>query len=69
MVSLDTTPKWWSALSEQTHLSELEKYSGVRLSFYTYYISPIEIGLLWAKITYLKTHSNALGFELQTDTK
>ena len=44
-------------------------YSGVRLSFYTYYISPIEIGLLWAKITYLKTHSNALGFELQTDTK
>ena len=45
------------------------QYSGVRLSFYTYYISPIEMGLLWAKITYLKTHSNALGFELQTDTK
>ena len=44
-------------------------YSGVQLSFYTDYISPIEIGLLWAKITYLKTHSNALGFQLQTDTR
>ena len=32
-------------------------YSGVRLSFYTYYISPIEMGLLWAKITYLKSHA------------
>ena len=35
----------------------------------TYYISPIEIGLLWAKITYLKIHSKALGFSLQTDMK
>ena len=26
--------------------------SNVRLSFYTYYISPIEIGLIWAVITY-----------------
>ena len=34
-----------------------------------YYISPIEIGLLWAKITYLKSHSKALAFDLQTDTK
>ena len=34
-----------------------------------YYISPIEIGLLWAKITYVKSRSKALGFELQTDMK
>ena len=34
-----------------------------------YYISPIEIGLLWAKITYLKSHSKALAFDLRTDTK
>ena len=34
-----------------------------------YYISPIEMGLLWAKITYLKIHSKALAFNLQTDTK
>ena len=30
-----------------------------------YYISPIEIGLIWAKITYLKSHSKALDFSLQ----
>ena len=35
----------------------------------TYYISPIEIGLLWAKITYVKSHLKALGFNPQTDTK
>ena len=34
-----------------------------------YYISPIEIGLLWAKITYLKSHSKALVFDLQTNIK
>ena len=27
-----------------------------------YYISPIEIGVLWAKVTYVKSHSKALGF-------
>ena len=27
-----------------------------------YYISPIEIGVLWAKITYVKSHLKALGF-------
>ena len=43
--------------------------SGLRLSFYTYYISPIEIGLLWAMITYLKSHSMALKFWLQTNMK
>ena len=32
-----------------------------------YYISPIEIGVLLAKITYVKSHSKALGFSLQTD--
>ena len=35
----------------------------------SYYISPIEIGLRWAKITYLKSHSKALGFTLQTNMK
>ena len=27
-----------------------------------YYINPIEIGVLWAKITYVKSHSKAFGF-------
>ena len=49
-------------------MSEMN-YSGVRLSFYTYYISPTEIGLIWAKIIYLKSHLKALVFSLQTDTK
>ena len=35
----------------------------------TYYINPIEIGLLWAKITYIKIHSKALGFDPQTGMK
>ena len=34
-----------------------------------YYIRPIEIGVLWAKVTYVKGHSKALGFGLQTDMK
>ena len=34
-----------------------------------YYISPIEIGLIWAKITYVKSHSKALSFCFQTDVK
>ena len=34
-----------------------------------YYISPIEIGLLWAKITRIKSHSKALGLVNQTDMK
>ena len=46
-----------------------EEYSGVQLNFYTYYKSPIEIGLLWAKIEYLKSPSKALGFGLQIDIK
>ena len=44
-------------------------YSGVRLSFYTYYISPIEIGLFWAMIAYIKSYSLALVFWLQTNMK
>ena len=44
-------------------------YSDVQLSFYSYYISPIEIGLLWAMITYLKSHSKASSFILRTDMK
>ena len=34
-----------------------------------YYISPIEIGVFWAKKMYVKSHSKALGFDPQTDTK
>ena len=34
-----------------------------------YYISPIEIRLLLAKIIYVKSHSNALGFDPQTYMK
>jgi len=36
-------------------------YSGVQLSSYTFYISPIELWLLWAKITYLRNSSKSLG--------
>ena len=32
-----------------------------------YYICAIEIGLLWAKIIYLKSHAMALDFWLETD--
>ena len=32
-------------------------------------ISPIEIGVIWAKITYVKSHSKALDFNPQTDMK
>ena len=32
-----------------------------------YYISPIEMGVIWGTITYVKSHSKALGFRLQTD--
>ena len=34
-----------------------------------YYISPIEIGLLWTKIKYLECHSKALDFSLQSGKK
>ena len=34
-----------------------------------YYISPNEIGVLWAKITYVKSHSKALGFGFDTYMK
>ena len=34
-----------------------------------YYISPIDIGLIWAEIIYFKSHSKALAFGLQTDMK
>ena len=44
-------------------------YSGVQLSFYTYYISPIEIGVFWGKITYLKSHSKSLNYDLQINMK
>ena len=44
-------------------------YSGVRLSFYTYYVSPIEMGLVWAMIMYVKSYFMALDFWLQTNMK
>ena len=34
-----------------------------------YCIIPIEIGVLWAKITYIKSHLKDLGFSPQTDMK
>ena len=43
-------------------------YSPERKYKHPYYISTIEIGLLWAKISYLKSHTIALDFCLQTDT-
>ena len=42
------------------------KTIGVQLSFYTYYISPIEIKLLSAKITYIKSHSTQFGTAYQS---
>ena len=47
----------------------LAAYSGVRLSFYAYYISAIDVGLLWAVITYVKSCSMALNFWLQRNMK
>ena len=44
-------------------------YSRDKKGTYPYYISPIEIGLLWVKIAYLKSHSIALAFGLHTDIK
>ena len=50
--------------------SGLQKYVQMRApKTAAYYISPIEIGLLWAKIKYVKSNSNALGFDPQTDMK
>ena len=40
-------------------------YSGVNLTFYTYCISPIEKGLLWANTTTLKVGLVSLAFWLQ----
>ena len=45
------------------------KFSCGKKYRHPYYISPIEIGLLWAKIEYLKRHSKALSFGLQIDMK
>ena len=42
-------------------------FIGVQLIFYIYYISPIEIGLLWSKIKYVKSHSTDFDFWLYTD--
>ena len=50
----------------QTHNSNLQMRPTKTV---TYYISPIEIGVFWAKITYVKSHSKALGFDPQTDMK
>ena len=37
-----------------------KEYSGVRLSFYTYYISPIEKRSLWTEIKYNKSAARVL---------
>ena len=41
------------------HLQKV-KYSGVRLSFYTYYISPIEVRSLWTKMKYVRSAARLL---------
>ena len=46
-----------------------QQYSRGKKYRHPYYINPIEMGLLWAKITCLKTHSKALVFGFQTDMK
>ena len=45
------------------------KYSCDKKGSYPYYMSPIEIGLLSAKIKYIKSHLKALGFGIQLDMK
>ena len=55
--------------AQWTYFSIFEKYSGVWLSFYTYYISHIEIGLFWAVITYFKSCSMAFNFWLKRNMK
>ena len=49
--------------------SLLVAYSRVKKDTDPYNISPIEMGVLWAKITFIKSHSKALDFGLQTDIK
>ena len=44
-------------------------YSPERKYRQPYYINTIEIVLLWAKITYLKSHAKVLAFNFQTDMK
>ena len=64
-------PKWifWIAIIEP-----FEHCTGTDLQIRApktaaYYISPIEMGLLWANITYVKSRSKALDFGPQTDMK
>ena len=45
------------------------KYSRDKKGTYPYYISRIEIGLIWAKIRYIKSHSKALSIGFQKDMK
>ena len=44
-------------------------YSPERKYRHPYYITTIEIGLLRAKITYLKSHAKALVFNFKTGMK
>ena len=49
--------------------SQKTLYSSDKKVSYPYNISPIEIGLLWAKIICLKNVSISLDFSLQADMK
>ena len=47
----------------------INRYSPEKKYRHPYYINTIEIGLLWAKIIYLKRHAKALAFNFQTGMK
>ena len=61
--------EFWQTFEYEVLETSYASYRRERKYMHPYYISSIEIGLLWAKIKYLKIHSKAMGFELQTDMK
>ena len=67
-VGIKTRNIWkWHLYNWSCHF--WEDYTDSKKYSTSYYISPIEIGLVWVKITYLKIHSKSLNFNLQTDMK
>ena len=46
--------------NKDRHTWNWMSYSGVRLSFYTYYISPIEMRSLWTELKYIKSAARVL---------
>ena len=60
-VTYKVKKKRLSLMDESTTHCKCFSYSFYILYFYPFYI---DIGLLWAKIIYLKSHSKAFGFRL-----